>query len=144
MTDPHPEGLGAALAMQRALADAGVEPAAVGYINAHGTSTPANDRLETRAIHRVFAAAATPPVSSTKSMIGHLTVAAGAVEAIATIGMLREQRLHPTLNLDERDPDCDLDYVAGGARPANLELALSNSFGFGGQCASLVLRRWNA
>ena len=144
VTDPHPEGLGAALAMQRALADAGVEPAAVGYINAHGTSTPANDRLETRAIHRVFAAAATPPASSTKSMIGHLTVAAGAVEAIATIGMLREQRLHPTLNLDERDPDCDLDYVAGGARPASLELALSNSFGFGGQCASLVLRRWNA
>ena len=142
VTDPHPDGLGAALAMQRALADAGAEPAAVGYINAHGTSTPANDRLETRAIHRVFAAAAPPPVSSTKSMIGHLTVAAGAVEAIATIGMLREQRLHPTVNLDERDPDCDLDYVADVARPASFDLALSNSFGFGGQCASLVLRRW--
>ncbi len=143
VTDPHPDGLGAALAMQRALADAGVEPAAVGYINAHGTSTPANDRLETRAIHRVFAATAKPPVSSTKSMIGHLTVAAGAVEAIATIGMLREQRLHPTRNLDEGDPDCDLDYVPHVARPASFELALSNSFGFGGQCASLVLRRWN-
>ena len=129
--------------MQRALADAGVEPAEVGYVNAHGTSTPANDRLESRAIHRVFAAAAKPPVSSTKSMIGHLTVAAGAVEAIATIGMLREQILHPTLNLDERDPDCDLDYVAQVARPARFDLALSNSFGFGGQCASLVLRRWN-
>ena len=77
-------------------------------------------------------------------MIGHLTVAAGAVEAIATIGMLREQRLHPTLNLDERDPDCDLDYVAQVARGRRrFELALSNSFGFGGQCASLVLRRWN-
>ena len=92
---------------------------------------------------RVFAAAEKPPVSSTKSMIGHLTVAAGAVEAIATIGMLREQILHPTLNLDERDPDCDLDYVAQVARPTRFDLALSNSFGFGGQCASLVLRRWN-
>ena len=142
VTDPHPQGLGAALAMRRALADAGVEPASVGYINAHGTSTPANDRLETRAIHHVFADATLPPVSSTKSMIGHLTVAAGAVEAIATIGMLREQRLHPTLNLDEGDPDCDLDYVAHVARPARFDFALSNSFGFGGQCASLLLRRW--
>jgi 3-oxoacyl-[acyl-carrier-protein] synthase II len=145
VTDPHPEGLGAVLAMRRALADAGVEPGAVGYLNAHGTSTPANDRLETRAIHRVFGEAATRlPVSSTKSMIGHLTVAAGAVEAIATLGMLREQRLHPTLNLDERDPDCDLDYVAHVARASRLEYALSNSFGFGGQCASLLLRRWSA
>ncbi len=142
VTDPHPDGLGAALALQRALADAGAAPAAVGYINAHGTSTPANDRLETLAIHRVFAPGVLPPVSSTKSMIGHLTVAAGAVEAIATIGMLREQRLHPTVNLDERDPDCDLDYVANVARPASFDLALSNSFGFGGQCASLALRRW--
>ncbi len=145
VTDPHPDGLGAALAMRRALADAGVEPAAVGYLNAHGTSTPANDRLETLAIHSVFGATATRlPVSSTKSMLGHLTVAAGAVEAIATIGMLHEQRLHPTLNLDERDPDCDLDYVAHVARPARFEVALSNSFGFGGQCASLILRRWSS
>ena len=105
VTDPHPEGLGGALAMRRALADAGLDPARVGYINAHGTSTPANDRLESRAIHRVFEEVALPPVSSTKSMIGHLTVAAGAVEAIATIGMLRDQLLHPTLNLDERDPE---------------------------------------
>ncbi len=145
VTDPHPEGLGAVLAMRRALADAGVEPEALDYLNAHGTSTPANDGLETLAIHRVFGPSASGlPVSSTKSMIGHLTVAAGAVEAIATVGMLRAQFLHPTLNLDERDPDCDLDYVAQVGRPARIELALSNSFGFGGQCSSLLLRRWNA
>jgi 3-oxoacyl-[acyl-carrier-protein] synthase II len=142
VTDPHPDGTGAARAMRRALADAGVGPDDVGYVNAHGTSTPANDRVETRALKAVFGErAAQVPVSSTKSMIGHLTVAAGAVEAIATALVLDHQVVHPTANLSTPDPECDLDYVPGRARAVPVDVALSNSFAFGGQTASLVLRR---
>ncbi len=144
VTDPHPEGRGAELAMRRALADAGVDPAAVGYVNAHGTSTPANDRVETLALRRLFGERVGDlPVSSTKSMIGHLTVAAGAVEAIVTALTLARGTIHPTINQARPDPACGLDYVPNRSRPAGagLDLALSNSFAFGGQCASLLLRR---
>ncbi len=144
VTDPHPGGRGAELAMRRALADAGVGPEAIGYVNAHGTSTPANDRIESLALRHVLGARlAAVGVSSTKSMIGHLTVAAGAVEAAVTALTLRRGTLHPTINQERPDPECGLDTVPNQARPApaDLEYALSNSFAFGGQCASLLLRR---
>ncbi|MDX6708731.1 MAG: 3-oxoacyl-[acyl-carrier-protein] synthase [Solirubrobacteraceae bacterium] len=141
MTQPDKEGRGAEKAMRAALADAGAETSDVGYINAHGTSTPFNDRIETHAIHSVFNGGS-PPVSSTKSAIGHLLGASGAVEAIAVLGALQRGILPPTLNFEEPDPDCDLDYVPDGPREApDLELALSNSFGFGGQNACLAFRR---
>ena len=139
ITQPDEDGRGAAQAMRDALADAGAAPADVGYLNAHGTSTPFNDRVETIAVHAVFDGAA-PPVSSTKSAIGHLLGGAGAVEAVATLGALQHGVLPPTLNYEEPDPECDLDYVPDGPREAGgLELALSNSFGFGGQNACLAL-----
>jgi 3-oxoacyl-[acyl-carrier-protein] synthase II len=142
VTDPHPEGVGGALAMTRAIADAGLTAAEIGYINAHGTSTIANDRIETLAIRRVFGAhAPRVPISSTKSMIGHGTVAAGALEAVVCALTLIHQQIHPTINQDLVDPDCDLDYVPNTARAARVDAALSNSFAFGGQSASLVLRR---
>jgi 3-oxoacyl-[acyl-carrier-protein] synthase II len=141
MTQPDKQGKGAEKAMRAALADAGVQPQDVGYINAHGTSTPFNDKIETYAIHSVFNGGS-PPVSSTKSAIGHLLGAAGAVEAIAVLGALQRGLLPPTLNFEEPDPDCDLDYVPDGPREApGLELALSNSFGFGGQNACLAFRK---
>ena len=141
MTQPDSEGRGAEKAMRAALADAGVTAAQVGYINAHGTSTPFNDRIETRAIHSVFNGGS-PPVSSTKSAIGHLLGAAGAVEAIAVLGALQRGLLPPTLNFEEPDPDCDLDYIPDGPREApDIEIALSNSFGFGGQNACLAFRK---
>jgi len=142
-TDPHPGGLGAIRAMRGALDDAGVEPHEVGYVNAHGTSTVANDRIENLALRQVFGRGADDlAISSTKSCIGHLTMAAGAVEAIATVLSLVRQQVHPTLNLTNPDPECDLDYVAEGTRSLDFELALSNSFAFGGQCSSLLLRRY--
>jgi 3-oxoacyl-[acyl-carrier-protein] synthase II len=141
MTQPDQDGRGAEKAMRAALADAGAEPQEIGYINAHGTSTPFNDRIETHAIHSVFNGGS-PPVSSTKSAIGHLLGAAGAVEAVAVLGALQRGILPPTLNFEQPDPDCDLDYVPDGPREApDLELALSNSFGFGGQNACLAFRR---
>jgi 3-oxoacyl-[acyl-carrier-protein] synthase II len=141
MTQPDNEGKGAEKAMRAAIDDAGVFPQEIGYINAHGTSTPFNDRIETRAIHSVFNGGA-PPVSSTKSAIGHLLGAAGAVEAIAVLGALQRGLLPPTLNFEQPDPDCDLDYIPDGPREApELEVALSNSFGFGGQNACLAFRR---
>jgi 3-oxoacyl-[acyl-carrier-protein] synthase II len=141
MTQPDETGMGATKAMRAALADAGIEPSEVGYINAHGTSTPFNDKIETKAIHNVFNGGS-PPVSSTKSAIGHLLGAAGAVEAVAVLGALNRGILPPTLNFEEPDPDCDLDYVPDGPREApGLELALSNSFGFGGQNACLAIRK---
>lgn len=141
-TDPNPEGRGAVLAMSRALSAGAAVPTDVGYINAHGTSTPANDRAETLAIKKVFGEAANRvAVSSTKSMIGHLTAAAGAVEAIATVLTLLHQTIPPTINYRTPDRDCDLDYVPNRSRQRQVEYALSNSFGFGGQCASLLLRR---
>jgi 3-oxoacyl-[acyl-carrier-protein] synthase II len=144
-TDPHPEATGAVLAMRRALADARVTPDQVDYVNAHGTSTPTGDRVEALALRKVFGErTGRVPVSSTKSMIGHLTVAAGAVEAIATALTLVHQTIHPTINQDEPDPGCALDTVPNTARAARVTIALSNSFAFGGQTASLVLRRHEA
>lgn len=143
ITQPDPEGRGATEAMTAALADAGAAPSDVGYVNAHGTGTPFNDRIETLALKRVFGdgdRGGAPPVSSTKSAIGHLLGAAGAVEALACVEALRRGVLPPTLNLEQPDPECDLDYVADGPREVSgLKLVLSNSFGFGGQNACLAV-----
>lgn len=139
VTDPHPDGRGAVLAMTRALADAQLVPADVAVVNAHGTSTLANDRIEVRALHQVFGDhAASLAVPSTKSMTGHLTVAAGAVEAIALVRGIEAGIVAPTINLEDPDPACDLDHVPGRARELHHRVALSNSFGFGGQCSSVV------
>jgi 3-oxoacyl-[acyl-carrier-protein] synthase II len=142
MTQPAPEGRGAAECMRLALEDAAIPPERVGYINAHGTSTELNDANETLAIKEVFGEHAwSLPVSSTKSMTGHLLGAAGGLEAVYAALALREQILPPTINYEEKDPECDLDYVPNVARPARFEIALSNSFGFGGTNACLALRR---
>ncbi|GLV47560.1 3-oxoacyl-[acyl-carrier-protein] synthase 2 [Thermus sp. LT1-2-5] len=141
ITEPHPEGKGAALAMRRALEDAKVPPEAVGYINAHGTSTPVGDRAEVLAIKQVFGDHAKRlMVSSTKSMIGHLLGAAGAVEAIATVQALYHGVIPPTLNLEDPDPELDLDFVPE-PREAQVDYALSNSFAFGGHNAVLLFKR---
>ena len=145
LTAPDPDGAGAAAAIEAALADAGVEPPDVHYVNAHGTSTPLNDRAETNAIKAALGPRAHEvPVSSTKSAIGHLLGAAGAVEAVATVLALRDRIAPPTLGYEQPDPDLDLDYVAEGARPlatrnGDRPVALSNSFGFGGHNAVLCL-----
>jgi beta-ketoacyl-acyl-carrier-protein synthase II len=137
----EPEGRGAARAMRWALQDARLEPAEIGYINAHGTSTPANDVMETNAIKTIFGEYAYHiPISSTKSMIGHALGAAGTLEAIVCVLTLRDQVLHPTINYENPDPQCDLDYVPNSAREVKgLKHVLSNSFGLGGQNATLVL-----
>lgn len=136
---PEEAGEGAALAMRRALTDAGLPPEAVDYINAHGTSTPLNDRIETQAIRTVFGAHADRlAVSSTKSMIGHLMGAAGAVEAIVCVKSLETGWVHPTINYETPDPACDLDYVPNQARHLKPRVALSNSFGFGGHNGCLI------
>jgi 3-oxoacyl-[acyl-carrier-protein] synthase II len=143
MTAPDPEGDGAARAMAAALQDAGIAPADVGYINAHGTSTPYNDKFETLAIKRVFGEhAGRLAVSSTKSMTGHLLGAAGGIEAIATILALHHGVLPPTINYETPDPDCDLDYVPNKARKQDLEVGMSNAFGFGGTNATLAFRKY--
>jgi 3-oxoacyl-[acyl-carrier-protein] synthase II len=140
VSDPVPGEAGAALAMERALAAARLAPGQVDYVNAHGTGTRKNDPAETRAIRRVFGAAAERlPVSSTKSQLGHCIGAAGAIELVAAIFALREQLLPATINLREPDPECDLDYVPNVPRRARVRTVLSNSFGFGGQNAVLVL-----
>jgi 3-oxoacyl-[acyl-carrier-protein] synthase II len=145
ITSPCEDGSGAHRCMSRALADAGLAPQCIGYINAHGTSTPYNDKFETIAIKRTFGDCAYQvPISSTKSMTGHLLGGAGGLEAGVSILALREQVLPPTINYENPDPDCDLDYVPNRARQARLEYALSNSFGFGGTNASLLFRRWEA
>jgi 3-oxoacyl-[acyl-carrier-protein] synthase II len=142
ITAPSEDGSGAALAMTRALRSAELEPEAVGYINAHGTSTPTGDASETRAIHLAFGDHADRlAVSSTKSMIGHLFGAAGAVEGVATVLAVREGILPPTINQTDPDPACDLDYVPNQARTATVEVAMSNGFGFGGHNAVVVFRR---
>lgn len=141
ITDSPPDGRGAAQAMIAALQDAGLPPAAIGYINAHGTSTPMNDASETRGIHTAFGGHR-PAVSSTKSMMGHLVAACGAVEAVVTALALQEGVLPPTLNLDAPDPECDLDHVVGGPRHVAVQHALTNAFGFGGSNGSIVLSRW--
>lgn len=145
LTDGHPAGRGAVKAMELALQDAKCMKDDLSAISAHGTSTPLNDRLETAAIKQVFGARAYKiPVVSLKSQIGHPTVAAGAMEAIASLVMLREQRLAPTINFKNPDPECDLDYVPNVSRPAHLDVILSNNFGFGGQNSCLVFKRANA
>ncbi|BEH99353.1 beta-ketoacyl-ACP synthase II [Edwardsiella ictaluri] len=143
MTSPPADGAGAALAMENALRDAGVTPAQVGYINAHGTSTAAGDKAETQAVKNVYGAdVARVMVSSTKSMTGHLLGAAGAVESIFTILALRDQVIPPTINLDNPDEGCDLDFVPHEARQVSgLEYALCNSFGFGGTNGSIIFRK---
>jgi len=142
ITAPPEDGSGARLAMQNALKDAGVAPDDLHYVNAHATSTPLGDRAETVAIKGALgAAAARVAVSSTKSVTGHLLGAAGAVEALFTVLAIRDQVAPPTINLDNPDPDCDLDYVPNAARRMPIEVALSNSFGFGGTNGSLVFRR---
>ncbi len=142
ITAPPEDGEGAALCMQAAIADAGCSPADVSYVNAHGTSTPLGDVAETRAIKRVFAAAAQDLlVSSTKSTTGHLLGAAGGIEAVFSVLALRDQIVPPTINLDHPDPECDLDYVPHTARQARLDAVLSNSFGFGGTNGSLLFSR---
>ena len=143
ITLPSADGNGGYRVMQNALKDAGLEPDQISYINAHGTSTPPNDRLETIAIKRLFGDYAKKvPVSSTKSMIGHLLGAAGAVEAGISVLALERQAIPPTINYENPDPDCDLDYVPNQGRQAPLKYVLSNSFGFGGTNAALVFKRW--
>ncbi len=145
LTDSHDEGRGAIAAMRGALADACVDTSDVGYINAHGTSTPSNDSIETLAIKRLFGEGAyRVPISSTKSMTGHLVSAGGAVEAIACLLAIRDGVLPPTINLEYPDPACDLDYIPNEARERPVDVVLSNSFGFGGQNTALVLRRFVA
>ncbi len=145
ITDIHPEGRGAISCMKLALEDAGVKPEEVNYINAHGTSTSVNDRVESLAIREVFGKYAYQiPVSSTKSMTGHLIAAAGATECAYCLLAMRDNIVPPTINYETRDPDCDLDYVPNIARQVNVDVALSNSFGFGGQDVSLVVRRYQA
>lgn len=142
MTTPHPEGLGGKLAMLNALADAGVNPDQVGYINAHATSTPAGDELEAMGIVNAFGShAKNLAVSSTKSMTGHLLGAAGAVEAIFSVLALRDQVAPPTINLDNPSADFGLDFVPHHAKPMKLDYALSNSFGFGGTNGALLFKR---
>jgi 3-oxoacyl-[acyl-carrier-protein] synthase II len=140
-TAPQPEGKGAMRAMKRALQKSGVALEDVGYINAHGTSTKLGDVAETKAIKAVFGDHAYKlAVSSTKSVHGHLLGAAGAIEAAACVLALDRGLLPPTINLDDPDPECDLDYVPNKARKANVKVALSNSFGFGGHNATLVIK----
>lgn len=143
MTAPSPEGETVTRAISLALEDAGLKPEDVDYINAHGTSTPLNDRQETLAIKKVFGDHAYKlAISSTKSMIGHLLGASGAVEAIATALSLYTGVIPPTINYEEPDPECDLDYVPNEARQQPIEVAMSNSFGFGGHNATIVLRKF--
>ncbi|WP_432799142.1 beta-ketoacyl-[acyl-carrier-protein] synthase family protein [Poriferisphaera sp. WC338] len=142
ITDMHPEGRGAAAAMNGALSDAHRTPADVDYISAHGTGTKENDSIETKAIKRVFGDdAPETPVSSVKSMMGHLIAAAGVCEAIVCVLALRDQKLPPTINLNDPDPECDLDYIPNVLRDTKVDICLSNSFGFGGQNDTLIIEK---
>jgi 3-oxoacyl-[acyl-carrier-protein] synthase II len=144
MTAPDPSGDGAARAMMRAMQDAAVEPGQVSYINAHGTSTQPNDRIETLAIKKVFAdSASSVAISSTKSMTGHLLGAAGGIEAIISVLAIKNCIIPPTINYQTPDPDCDLDYVPNQARKAELDCVMSNSLGFGGHNACLLFRKYH-
>lgn len=143
MTAPLKDGSGAADAIELALAEASIQAAEIGYVNAHGTSTPANDAAETAALKRVFGERAYDiPISSTKSMTGHLLGAAGGIEAIACVKTLQEGKAHPTLGYQTADPECDLDYVTEGARSVDAAYAISNSFGFGGHNGVICMKKW--
>lgn len=145
LTAPLPDGAGAGRAMKLALKDAGINPDQIGYINTHGTATGLGDIAETKAIKTVFGDHAYKvAINSTKSMVGHLLGAAGGFEAIVTVKSLQEGRLHPTINLENPDPECDLDYIPGQARDVQISYAISNSFGFGGHNVSLVLAAHDA
>jgi 3-oxoacyl-[acyl-carrier-protein] synthase II len=145
ITDIHPEGRGAISCMRLAIRDAGLEPADIHYVNAHGTSTEVNDKVETLACKQVFGEhAPRVPVSSTKSMMGHLIAAAGATELIVCLLAIRDNVLPPTINYENPDPDCDLDYVPNEAREARCDFALNNSFGFGGQNIALCVGRFSS
>jgi 3-oxoacyl-[acyl-carrier-protein] synthase II len=140
VTDSHPDGHGAVACMAAALRDARLDPSAIGYINAHGTSTKVNDRVETVAVKKIFGDGAYQvPISSSKSMLGHLIAAAGAVELITCIEAIRRGVLPPTINYETPDPECDLDYIPNRPREKRIRHALSNSFGFGGQNVSLLV-----
>jgi 3-oxoacyl-[acyl-carrier-protein] synthase II len=142
ITAPCEDGDGGVRAMQDCLKDAGLDASAVDYINAHGTSTPINDRIETLAIKKTFGERAYKiPVNSTKSMTGHTIGAAGGVEACVTVMSIAEDRIHPTINVITPDPDCDLDYVKEGARSLKVRAAISNSLGFGGHNATLAFAK---
>jgi 3-oxoacyl-[acyl-carrier-protein] synthase II len=144
ITDTHPEGRGASACIRMALEDAGLGLGDIHYVNAHGTSTSVNDRVESLAIKQVFGPQAYKiPVSSTKSMMGHLIAAAGATELIVCLLAIRDQILPPTINYETPDPDCDLDYIPNASREAPCQRALSNSFGFGGQNISLIVGRYD-
>ncbi len=144
ITDIHPEGRGAIGCMRASLADAHIDADQVGYVNAHGTSTSVNDKVETVACKAVFGDRAKQvPVSSTKSMMGHLIAAAGVTEMIVCLLAMRDSVVPPTINLENPDPDCDLDYVPNQARASKVRVALNNSFGFGGQNVTLALGAWN-
>ncbi|MBI3616206.1 MAG: beta-ketoacyl-ACP synthase II [Candidatus Omnitrophica bacterium] len=143
MTAPDPEGVGATACMKMALEGAGLKPEQISYINAHGTSTPLNDKIETKAIKQAFGEYARKvPISSTKSMTGHLLGAAGAIEFVACCLAMKDQIIPPTINYRTPDPECDLDYVPNQARKAKLDVALSNSLGFGGHNVTLIVRRF--
>ena len=144
ITAPRPDGSTQLQCMRKALADAGIAPEEVDYINAHGTSTHLNDMSETAAVKELLGKHAYEiPMNSTKSMTGHLLGAAGAVEAVVCVLSMEHGKVHPTINLKERDPACDLDYVAEGPRDVKINVAMSNSFGFGGHNAVIVLKRWS-
>lgn len=145
MTSPPPDGEGAARCMQAAMLEAGIQASQIDYINAHGTSTPLNDLYETRAIKMVFGEQAYKvPISSTKSMTGHLLGGAGGIETVFTVLVLNHDILPPTINLDNPDPECDLDYVPNVARKKVVNYAMTNSFGFGGTNAALILKKYKA
>lgn len=144
ITEPAPGGEGAVRSMRIAIKDAGLTPEDIHYINTHGTATPVGDKNETAAIKTVFGERArTMAVNSTKSMIGHLLGAAGAVEAIATVLSVQRDKVHPTINRFTPDPECDLDYITEGAKDCKIEAAISNTFGFGGHNASILLRKYH-
>ncbi len=144
VTDPHPSGQGAVISMEDAINDAGMSPTDIDYINAHGTATQKNDKIETMAIKKVFGKHSyNMPVSSTKSMIGHLMAAAGALEFIAMVLCMEYGFIHPSINYEVPDPDCDLDYVPNRPRSVQVNSSLSNSFGLGGQNASVIVKKWS-
>ncbi|HEX21411.1 MAG TPA: beta-ketoacyl-[acyl-carrier-protein] synthase II, partial [Actinobacteria bacterium] len=143
VTSPDLTGSGAARSMKMALKQAKINPGDVGYINAHGTSTRINDAMETLAIKKIFHDSADKIfISSTKSMTGHLLGAAGGIELIASALALNKKILPPTINLDNLDPECDLNYIANEAVEADIDIAMSNSFGFGGHNAAIIIRKW--